>query len=159
MKHILIWLVAIVIVGAGILTLVTSKHWNTEPEPTPVITQDGPGRVRAPEEKTLKVGEIQEIAGLSVRFDRFVQDSRCSGDNCPEYGAVALAVTLSAGDKVLSQNIASDGVPYEFEGYAISIVAINPPRPTDRELREDEYMITFRVAPLAWTDVQNNQGI
>jgi hypothetical protein len=156
MKHILIWGVVIVIIVAGIFTVGMAHRWRTEVVIDPPAD---PGRVRSPEEKVLKVGETTDIAGLQVSFDKFSQDSRCSGENCPEYGAVALTVTLSTGDVTEVKHMASDEVPYEFEGYAISIIAINPPRPTDRELREDEYEITFRVAPLAGMNVQENPGI
>ncbi len=152
-----IYILVIIVVFAAIFMLIRQYDSTTAP-----VTETSDGRVRAAEVASLKIGETKEISGLGLTFNRFLQDNRCPVDqaNCPEAGGVTLNISLSASEGTTATgNIASDDVPLEFAGYAVSIVKIAPDRKLNQEITDPEYEVSFRVAPLALQDVQNNPGI
>lgn len=97
---------------------------------------------------TLGVGQTGKVGGLSVTFNSFVQDSRCPIDVvCIQAGAVNVNVTLSDSEHSITKNMPSDEVPYEFDGYKVSIVSIAPPRESKKDIPSGAYRITFHIVP------------
>lgn len=118
------------------------------------------GRIRGAEEVSIKVGETREAAGVSITLHEVLQDFRCGTSvSCPEFGGVAVRVTLKVGEEMVSRGMASDEADYEFAGYAISIPKMAPTRFADEVIREEDYVITFKVAPLALEEVEENPGL
>lgn len=125
----------------------------TEPQVLGATEGNAGGRVRGPENVSLKTGETKEAAGLTITFNRLVQDSRCPIDvQCIQAGAVNTNITLQIGDQRSVQNYASDGVPLEFAGYAVSIIDVNPPARSSQPIVQPDYRVTFNVAPTAKGD-------
>lgn len=113
-------------------------------------TVDDDGRIRAPENVTLGVGDTGEAAGVTITFNELVQDNRCPIDVvCIEGGAVTVNITLASGDETTTLNKASDEAPLVFAGYEVSIVGVAPEAVSTRTIDKDEYEITFHVAPVA----------
>ncbi|MES2470815.1 MAG: hypothetical protein V4526_01110 [Patescibacteria group bacterium] len=153
----IIYVIVIVVVFALIFMLI--RQYGTDSRP---LTETPDGRVRAAEVASVKIGETKEISGLQVTFNKFVQDNRCPVDqeNCPEAGGVTLNISLKANEGTTATgNIASDEVPLEFAGYAVSIVKVAPDRKLSQQITDPEYEVSFRVAPLALQNVQENPGI
>jgi hypothetical protein len=99
-----------------------------------------------PGDLTLGVGQTGSTSGLSITFNALVQDSRCPIDvECIEAGAVNTNVTFKTGTKTETRNMASDGVPLQWNGYKISITDITPPRKSHTEIAPGAYRITFHV--------------
>jgi hypothetical protein len=154
MKKALVWIIIIV----AILIVLGVVYDNKKTENVPSAPEQG--RVMGPEELALKVGETKTGAGLTVKLNSVPNDYRCATDvQCIEAGAIVANVTLAAGDETLTRNVPSDEVPIQFAGYAISIIKIEPPLLSTRPTAQSEYVVTFKVEPLALQTVDNNPGI
>ncbi len=104
------------------------------------------GVVPADGDVTIAIGKTAVVGGLSLTLNSFIQDNRCPVDVvCIEAGAVTVNVTMKDSSKSETRNFPSDEVPYEFDGYKISIVDINPPARSTVEIKDTEYRITFHV--------------
>lgn len=100
------------------------------------------------EQVFIKVGETKTVGDLSITFNKFLQDSRCpinSEIRCVHAGLVVINVTFSMGSTTITKNMPSDEVPQVFEGYAISIVDVAPARESKKEIKPEDYKITFHV--------------
>lgn len=98
------------------------------------------------DEGLLSVGETKNFDGLSLTFNELVQDSRCPMDaECIEAGAVTVNVTLSFEDVEETRNIASDEVPYTFEGFTIAIGDVLPELLSGQDISKEDYMVQFLV--------------
>jgi hypothetical protein len=87
-----------------------------------------------------------DVSGLSIRFNSLVQDNRCPVDvQCIEAGAVTANVTLENDGKSETRNLPSDEVPYEFNGYKVSIVSVSPEARSTVSIKPNEYKVTFKV--------------
>lgn len=95
----------------------------------------------------VKVGQTKEINGLDITLNEMVGDYRCPIDEkCMEGGAVTVNVTFKRdGSDEVTRNIASDEIPFEYEGYKISIVGVKPSRLASQEPPADSYIVTFKV--------------
>lgn len=117
--------------------------------PVPVDeTPTGDERVRGPEDKSISVGEPTEISGLTVTLNK-VTDSRCpTGVQCIWAGEATASVTLAQGTETTTVDmklVELHGVPVEFSGYRISLLAVLPYPKEGVALTQDDYMLTFRV--------------
>lgn len=120
---------------------------------TTVSTTTTVGRVRGPEDVTIAVGNTGTAAGVSIKLNDFVNDYRCPKDvQCIQAGAVVVNVTIGADGKKITRNFPSDEVPFEFQGYAISIKDIKPDLLSGKTIAKEDYRITFQVAPTAKGD-------
>jgi hypothetical protein len=129
-----------VIVDSGVIDSGTDTYTDTH-------TNSGSGRVRAPEDVTLKVGESKLVMGeLTLTLNALVNDYRCPTDVvCIEAGAVNTNITVSDGTETVTQNYSSDGVPGLFLGYNISITDVTPQALSTKPIAPSEYAVTFRV--------------
>jgi hypothetical protein len=149
-------LIIVLIIGAVVIVSTRSEEIikeNTDTN-TPIVSEEGSdfftGRVRGPEEVTIGLGQTRSAAGLEITFNDFIQESRCPVDaQCIEAGAVVVNVAMKSGDKEVVRNFPSDEAPFEFEGYKISITKIAPDLKSGEEIEENDYRITFYVAPTA----------
>lgn len=138
------------VVLSGVLFVVSTAKTEAPTIPvdeTPTTTDDG--RVRAPEDITLKVGGIGDAAGLSLTFNSVVSDSRCPVDvQCVWAGTVSANVTLESESEKTTLDIAMNESAVIFAGYAISIVSVLPATKSDTPIESSDYRITFHVAPV-----------
>jgi len=137
-------IVALLVIGVGGYAL-TKKDAVTVPvDETP--TEDE--RVRGPEDKSISVGSPTEISGLTVTVNK-VTDSRCpTGVQCVWAGEATASVTLVQGEDTSTIDmklVELHGVPVEFSGYRISLLAVLPYPKEGVALTQDDYMLTFRV--------------
>lgn len=129
-----------VVVDSGIVD--DSGDTNTNAD-----THTESGRVRAPEDVTLKVGESKTVMGdVILTFNTLVNDYRCPTDVvCIEAGAVNTNITVSDGEKTVTENYSSDGVPGEFLGYKISITDVQPGALSTKPIAPGDYSVTFHI--------------
>lgn len=117
------------------------------------------GRVMAPVDLMLTVGETAEATGLSLTFNSIVQDDRCPSDaKCQEGGAVTVSLTLTTDNQTETLNYSSDGVPLSFGGYNIAIVEVMPKLLLNTEISPNDYIVTFNVSS-AYTDIVDNPDV
>ena len=145
----------VVVFGAIFLGLRATK---TEAPTGPIdqmpSEENSGGRVMAPEDLSLKVGESgTALGGLTLTLNEVVNDYRCPTDVvCIEAGAVNTNITISTDLKTETLNYSSDGVPMEFEGYAISIAGVTPNTHSGKTITQGEYLVTYHVES-AFTNV------
>lgn len=97
-------------------------------------------------EVTLAPGVTAEVSGLSITFNKIVQESRCPVDaQCMEAGAVVASIQLSVDDDITSTNLPSDEVPFKWKGREISIVKIAPELRSGQEIAPKDYRVTFKI--------------
>jgi hypothetical protein len=106
--------------------------------------------VLPPQNIQVKVGETQEVMGVSITLNGVVQDVRCPVDvECVEAGAINTDITLSVGDVTETVFYASDGIPLSFQDYEISIVGVSPELISTETIDPSEYVVTFNVSSKA----------
>lgn len=147
--HTIIAIVAILIIGLIIYTHPSKQVIAPEVE--------NGGRVHAPADLVLGVGETEiALGGLSLTFNKLVNDYRCPIDaECIEAGAVNTNITVVAEDESMTVNYSSDGVPFEFAGYKVSIIDVKPDAALGKTIVPNEYVVTFHVES-AMTDIVDN---
>jgi hypothetical protein len=107
------------------------------------------GRVRGPEEITLKIGDKKEAAGLTIELNGIVSDSRCPADAlCIQAGALTADVILSTDDVSSTTVISTESESIEFAGYSVTIPRALPTRFASTTVTDDQYLVTFLVTPL-----------
>lgn len=144
MKNTLIALVAIVLIVGVYVAFSQRVEAPTEPNDT--------GRIRAPEEAVLSVGQTATLAGVSVTPNK-VNDSRCPADvQCVWAGTVTASVLLELNGETQTVDIGLDVEPVEFGGYLVSLVSVEPTRGSGPSLEQDTYRLTIRVAPVVGSD-------
>jgi hypothetical protein len=98
-------------------------------------------------------GAMVSGTGLTVRFERVTNDSRCPAD----------VVCIVAGNAVVAVTVAREGRPAEalslrteaaqsraeLGDWALSLTKVEPYPSTDRTIAPGDYQATFRVDPLA----------
>lgn len=137
-------IVVLLILGAGGYAL-TKK--NAAPAPV-VETPTEDERVRGPEDKSISVGQTAEISGLTVTLNK-VTDSRCpTGVQCIWAGEATAPVTLAQGEDTSTLDMKLDAGAVTFEGYLISLTAALPYPKEGTVIAQDDYMLTFHVAPV-----------
>lgn len=141
-------IIILLIIGIGGY-FVTKKDVAPVPvDETPVDT----GRVRGPEDRSISVGSPTEISGLTVTVNK-VTDSRCPAKvQCVWAGEATASVTLVQGDKTSTVDIKLGAEAAEFEGYLISLTAALPYPQEPGSIAQDDYMLTFHVAPVIGSD-------
>ncbi len=141
-----ITLIIIILLALGAGGYAISKK-DAAPEPV-VETPTEDERVRGPEDKAISVGEPTEISGLTVTLNK-VTDSRCpTGVQCIWAGEATASVTLAQGAETSTIDMKLDATPVEFGGYLVSLTAALPYPKEGVALTQDDYMLTFRVAPV-----------
>ena len=96
----------------------------------------------------LYVGQTGQVGDLRITFNALLNDYRCPIDvQCIEAGAINTNVTFTRGEKTVTKNMPSDEVPQQFEGYAISIIDSAPSAHSQKEIKQNEYRVTFRAVP------------
>lgn len=114
------------------------------------------GRVMAPQDLVLGVSDSGEALGLTITFNSLVNDYRCPVDvQCIEGGAVNTNITLKDSDGEVTLNYSSDGVPYSFNGYEVSIVEVSPDLYSEKFIDPASYVVTFNVKSAATGTVDN----
>ncbi|MBP6855062.1 MAG: hypothetical protein KBD26_01405 [Candidatus Pacebacteria bacterium] len=114
------------------------------------------GRVMAPVDLVLGVGDSGEALGLTVTFNALVNDYRCPVDvQCIEAGAINTNITLKDSEGEVTANYSSDGVPYSFNGYEISIVGVSPDVYSEKFIDPTSYVVTFNIKSAATGVVDN----
>ncbi len=148
-KHTIIAVIAILVIGLIIYTHPSKRVI------APPVADDI--RVRAPEDVVLAVGEMKTALGeVNITLNKLVNDYRCPIDaECIEGGAINTNITVATGDESETFNYSSDGMPFEFAGYKISIVDSKPDAMLGNVIRSDEYVVTFHIES-ALTDIVDN---
>jgi hypothetical protein len=114
---------------------------STEPQPPLGGTTAGTST-----NMTLTAGDTETFQNMSVTFNSFVQDSRCPIDvQCFWAGNVTVNVTIKSNGEQITRGLTSDVAPFQFGGYAISIVDIQPPKESKLQIPKNAYQITFHV--------------
>jgi hypothetical protein len=130
--------------GAGALSvLVSCASSPTVPSVVPVA------------EFVLAAGESAAVSGtgLTVRFDRVVNDTRCPGNAlCITAGDAEIALSVRRAGRPadgLSLRIAGGGNRALMGDWVLSFTALSPYPFTDRPIAPGDYRATFRVDPAA----------
>jgi hypothetical protein len=132
--------IIIAIVLVGLIVFASTRPDDEIILPAPA----GPGEV------TLPRGDTGKASDVTITFNDVVGDYRCAVDEeCMEAGAITANVTLSTGQSTETRNIAQDEIPYDFVGYNVSIIDVEPDRVSGEEITPQEYIVTFRVEPTA----------
>lgn len=135
-------LAVIVFVGTFWLAFSLGTQWGMNQ-----VENDSTAMASNTDSVTLAVGEEKIAHEVAITLNSVVQDSRCPIDvRCIQAGAINTNVTISVHGKTITKNFPSDEVPFKYEGYAISISSINPPRQSGSEAAQKDYRITFHVA-------------
>lgn len=105
------------------------------------------GRVMAPQENSVAVGETKEfMGGVYLTLNEVTDDYRCPIDvECIEGGAVNTNITLREGETTLNTFYSSDGVALNFNGYNVSIISVYPDLYAGSTVNKSDYVVTFRV--------------
>ncbi len=94
----------------------------------------------------LRPGQKGIVNGMQITLNSVLNDYRCPIDvQCIQAGAINTNVTFVLGSTTKIFNMPSDEVPQEFEGYHISIVAVEPPAHSKKTIAQSEYRVTFHV--------------
>ncbi|MEK7606276.1 MAG: hypothetical protein AAB458_01635 [Patescibacteria group bacterium] len=141
MKNVLLVLViALVLIGGYYVLDYTDKTDEAD------VTDNG--RVRGPEELPLSVGDTKNSGNLSITLNSIVSDNRCAVDvQCVQAGWVTANITVKT-DTQITQDINSNDLTLEYDGYAISINEVLPAPRSTVVITPEEYVVTFLVAPL-----------
>ena len=131
-----------VVVDSGVIDDGVDTHTDTYTD-----THTESGRVRAPEDVTLKVGESKQVMGdVTLTFNALVNDYRCPTDVvCIQAGAMNTNITVTDGENTVTENYSSDGVPGDFLGYKISITDVQPGALSTKPIAPNEYSVTFHI--------------
>ncbi len=146
------YIALILIIGIGVFLYFNNNRPNKEIPQSETESEVGneTGRVMAPGEVILGVGQTGNFSNLSLTFNEFIADYRCPIDvQCIQAGAVVANITLKSEEEELTLNKPSDEVPLEFAGYEISIVNTNPPAMSQKIIDPKDYVVTFSVEPMA----------
>ncbi len=115
----------------------------------PVVEQDNGnelGMVLPPQNVEVGVGQTREVMGVSITLNAVVQDVRCPIDvECIEAGAINTDITLSTGEITETIFYASDGIPFSFQDFEISIVGVLPELVSTETINPNDYVVTFNV--------------
>ena len=104
-------------------------------------------RVRGPEDINIGIGEVGFTTGAEITLHEVINDYRCSKDaECSESGSIVVNVTIGVDGEKITTNLSSDETPFEFHGYAFSIIKISPDVYTGKTIDKADYRITFRIA-------------
>ena len=113
----------------------------------------GPSPATLGEKFNLKAGEVAVVQGqnLQVGFDRVLSDSRCPrGAQCIAEGAAIIRVWASKQPRGRAEYDLQTAPPSAaealYEGYRITLVALEPNPQVDRQIRLSDYVATFSVA-------------
>lgn len=94
---------------------------------------------------TLRVGEEKAFGGLSVKFLRVQEDSRCPANvTCIWAGQVIAETRLKTVDREQTVQMNSTVATYSFDGYDVSITAVEPQK-IEGSTVIPEYRITYSV--------------
>jgi hypothetical protein len=107
-----------------------------------------PGDEEISEVVTLKIGESKNVAGLTIKPIRIVEDNRCPfGVECIWAGRVAVEIEVGASGKSETKIMYSDeDRVIEYEGYKIDMVDVKPDKPgASTVLKPTDYRIVFKV--------------
>jgi hypothetical protein len=92
-------------------------------------------------------------AGLTVRFDRVVNDSRCPADAiCVTAGEAEVALTVRRGSRpaeALSLRTVESRNRAELGDWVLRLTALAPYPFSDRAIAPGDYRATLRVDPVA----------
>lgn len=145
----ILYVVIGLVVLSGVLFVVISPKTEvpTPVDETPTTTDDG--RVRAPEDITLSVGEKGAAAGLLLTFNSVISDSRCPADvQCVWAGTVSASITLESGSEKTTLDMAMNESAITFSGYYVSLTSVSPATKSDTPIESSDYRVTFHVAPV-----------
>jgi hypothetical protein len=115
----------------------------------------GTGQGKLGEVFTLRVGESASLreAGLSLRFERVTEDSRCPvGVTCVWEGDAVVRVVVSAGGKDATLDLhtqANFARELVHEGYRVRLVKLEPLPQADRPTDPRAYVASFLVEKTA----------
>ncbi len=158
-------IIILLVVAVGLKSVAdTMKQMNAEPTPTPTpsvevtpspsaspVTEviDTEGRVMGPQELVLKVGGVEETAGVIIRLDAISADSRCPSDvTCIQAGKVDADITFAVDEYIsATTTISSDKVSRAIKGYEVSISKVSPVKNSKESITPDQYEITFIITP------------
>jgi hypothetical protein len=146
MNKIVYILIGLVILSGVLFVVLTPKTGTpiTPVDETPTTTDDG--RVRAPEDVTLSIGETGDAAGLTVVFNKITSDSRCPVDvQCIWEGTVSANVTLERGGEKTTLDIAMNESAITFAGYSVSLASVLPATKSTTPIDPTDYRVTFQV--------------
>jgi len=111
---------------------------------TPSSTLIVPGY--ATDTVTIASGQTGELNGVEITVNSIGADSRCPVDvKCVWAGTLVVSVTLTDSARAEIRNLILNKPPYVFNGHQISIIAVTPERESTKDVKQDEYRITFRV--------------
>lgn len=98
----------------------------------------------------LGIGQKGNFGGLSITVNSIAQDSRCPKDVvCIWAGTVEANVTLVDASRSETRKIALMAVPYNFDGYDISMTSVVPTRASTQQIAPSDYQITFHIEKAA----------
>ena len=100
-------------------------------------------------EATLSVGETKLVHGVQITLESVTGDSRCpAGVQCIQAGWVTAHVTLKSDTDKKTLDMKSNDAPHPFDSYQVTIIKVQPEK-TKSDIAQSDYLLTFRVDPLA----------
>jgi hypothetical protein len=94
----------------------------------------------------LKIDETGSAGGITITLNDIIADDRCPVDAvCVREGRFAVNTTLETNDLLEQPNLRSGDTGYMFANRRVAVVRVLPPRISNREIRGDDYLVTFWV--------------
>lgn len=135
----------LLVLGVGSYGLISKETNDAVPAPTDQTPSDE-GRIRAPEDGTLSIGQTAVLAGVSTTLND-VSDSRCpQGVDCVWAGQATAFATLGLNGETAAVELLLGADPVEFAGYLVSVTSILPYPKYDVVTKKTDYRVTFHVA-------------
>ena len=135
--------------GNTLLTTVympTSTLTGNTPATNPGSNTSNGGRVMAPKDIPLKVGETGDGLGLEITLKSVTNDSRCPpAVQCIQAGSVTTLIALATDSTAKTVTYVSNAEPLVYEGYKISIVDVTPAARSGVPMKSSDYTVTFHV--------------
>ncbi len=95
----------------------------------------------------IKIGQTITWNGLSLRFVKIVEDSRCAKNvKCIQAGRVVAEVELTTHGKTQTAQVTNSTDGFSFGDYYITIVNVFPDKNSKTTLTDADYLITFSIS-------------
>ena len=108
---------------------------------------------------TLKLGEVANFRGISIRPTEVTEDSRCPQDvQCVWAGTVKLEVESdldTVGKRTDTLNL---GTTHIIDTFAVSLVSVNPSPKAGTEISDADYKFTIQVNQNGGSEGEDLEG-
>lgn len=108
---------------------------------------------------TLKLGEVANFRGISIRPVAVKEDSRCAQDvQCVWAGTVKLEIESDLDTVGKRTDTINLGTTHVIDTFAVSLVSVNPQPKASQEIADADYRFTIQVNQSGGSEDENLEG-